>query len=78
MANGLLSRILNPKNVTSMQTIELSRKNSHVYIETLNKAENPYNVKRKKIVIIKKRRRKDGSIEQFKQSIFKDYGEQFP
>jgi hypothetical protein len=77
---GLLSSFLNPKNVTSMQTIELSKSNSHVYIQTLKKAENPYDAaaKRKKITIIKRRRNKDGSVESTKQSIFKDYEDNLP
>lgn len=38
----MLTSILNPKNVTSMQTIELSKSDSNVYIQTLKKLENPY------------------------------------
>lgn len=76
----MLTSILNPKNVTSMQTIELGTSDSNVYIQTLKKLENPYDqaARKKKITIIKRRRNKDGSVVSSKQNIFKDYEDNYP
>lgn len=76
---GLFQSLLNPKNVTSMQTIELNKCDSNVYIQTMNRIEDPYrsSSRRQKITIIKKKRRKDGSVEHYKQNIFKDYDDAY-
>lgn len=71
--------ILNPKNVASLQTIELNRCNSNVYIQTMQRIEDPYrsSSRRRKITIIQKKRRKDGSVEHYRQNIFKDYDDAY-
>jgi len=59
---GYLSAIMNPKNVCSMQTIDINNKMSNVYIQTYQPEEHRTG-RRKKITIIKKKRNKDGSVE---------------
>jgi hypothetical protein len=75
--HGYLSTIVNPSNVASMQTIDINHKQSNVYINTMRNQENPQSSKRKRITIIKRKRRADGSIESVRQNIYKDYGEPY-
>lgn len=76
---GFLCKILNPRNVMSMQTIKVDNTESNLYIQTVKQLEDPYDVssRRQKITIIKKKRRRDGSIESQKQMIYKDYSDKF-
>lgn len=65
---GLLSNILNPNKVTSVQTIQRGRNVSNIYVNTCDPniiAESGINKKppRKKITIITKKKRPDGSYD---------------
>ena len=65
-----------------MQTLSINNSRTNIYINTNNnKSEAAEEVKlpkkRKKITIIKKIRRKDGSMEQIRQDIYKDYGSSY-
>lgn len=71
---GYLSSIMNPKNVLSMSAIDLNNQ-SNVYITTLQ--DENTDDKKKKITIIKRKRRSDGSVESSKQNIYKDYGDSY-
>jgi len=78
MPGGLLSSIMNPKNVASVLTIDTGPfdRNQKVYVQTvagLTKSNN----QRKKITIIQKQKRSDGSVDSQKKIIYKDYGDKF-
>ena len=65
---GLLSNILNPKTVTSVQTIQRGRNVSNIYVNTCEQNINEPGVnkkppRKKKITIITKKKRPDGSYD---------------
>lgn len=61
---GYLSAIMNPSNVASMSTINLDHRRSNIYINTLSgQKREGSSSKRQKIIIIKKKRHADGSVE---------------
>jgi len=59
---GYLSQILNPRNFSSLKTLEVNNSQSNLYVETLP-SEETSRKSRKKIIIIQKKRLPDGSIE---------------
>lgn len=80
MQAGYLSKIMHPKNVASVLTLNTgpSDDGQKVYVQTVGGLVATNNRKsRKKITIIQKKRRSDGSIESRKQTIYKDYGDQY-
>ena len=76
---GLLSNILNPNKVTSVQTIQRGRNVSNIYVNTCeqNMGTNQKPPPRKKITIITKKKRPDGSYDTSRQEIYKDYGDNY-
>lgn len=64
---GLLSNILNPNKVTSVQTIQRGKNFSNIYVNTAEQTINEFGVNkkppRKKITIITKKKRPDGSYD---------------
>lgn len=78
MPGGLLSNIMNPKNVASVLTIDTGPfdRNRKVYVQTVAGLTRSSSHK-KKITVIQKKKRRDGSSEKQKQIIYKDYGDAF-
>mmetsp|Transcript_29889 Transcript_29889/g.45701 ORF Transcript_29889/g.45701 Transcript_29889/m.45701 type:complete len:105 (+) Transcript_29889:294-608(+) len=73
---GSITKILNPKNFKSLKTMDIGMNQSNIYVETAKQRDpsNESKKSRKKITIIMKKRRSDGSIEKHRQEIYQDFG----
>lgn len=69
---GVLTRMLNPKNFTSLKALETLDREK-LYIESVDASLSNRRSK-KKITIIQKKKRDDGSMDINRQEIYKDYG----
>lgn len=73
---------MNPKNIKSMQTINLNKSHQNIYINTIspksdNHSENSKKSKRRKITVIKNKFNPDGTTQKIRQDIYKNYGNMF-
>ena len=60
--SGFLTNLMNPLNVSDLQTISTGPNRENIYINTQDN-HNAQRRRKKKIIVIKKVRHKDGSVE---------------
>ena len=72
---GLLSSIMNPRNVASLRTMQVGSNSSNVYVQTVDPAKPEHKGRRRKVIVIERKRRADGSVDCARKEIYKDYGD---